>query len=103
MIMEKIEVLLNAILHVGISISLILHIHKKDYELAISKFLFIVPLWTMFLGFYYLRTFIDGNYEPREYSRFLIFETITNGLFWGFIIFKNYKLKKQQNEIIRKP
>ena len=95
--MKEIEILLNAIVHVMLAIVLFVHIDRKCYPELRTKILFIIPLWSLFLGFYYLRNFIDESYVGKHWRMFRIFETITNVLFVAFFYYKNKKLKKKQN------
>lgn len=97
--MKEIEILLNAIVHVGLSISIFFHIDGKKYSRKCSKLLFIVPMWSMFIGFYYLNSFLfDKEIIGQYWRNFRIFETIGNALFWCLIIFKNHKLKIKNDE-----
>lgn len=98
--MKEIEVLLNSFAHIGLAISIFFHIDGKKYSAKCAKLLFIVPMFSMFIGFYYLRTYLDGGYVEKYWYNFRLFETIANVLFWLLIIFKNYKLKNKKNEKI---
>lgn len=94
----QVEVLLNAFVHIGLSIVLFIHIDRKCYPAKRTKLFFLIPLWSMFLGFYYLRCWIDGQYFNQYWRSFRIFETMTNALFLAFFIYKNYNLKKYEKK-----
>ena len=96
--MKEIEVFANALIHIGMSISIFFHIDGKKYSTKWTKLLFVIPMFSMFIGFYYLRCWIDSDYIEKYWRNFRIFEIVANLLFWILMIFKNYNLKKQKND-----
>lgn len=95
--MKEFEILINAIVHILLAIVLFVHIDRKCYPELRSKIFFIIPLWSLFLGFYYLRNFIDQSFIEKYWRMFRIFETITNIFFVVIFYYKNKNLKKTQN------
>lgn len=98
--MKEIEIILNGLIHISLSIVMFVHIDRKCYPVRRTKLFFVIPLWSMFVGFYYLRSYIDGGFIGQYWRNFRIFETITNFLFLVFFMYKNSKLKKNGNKKI---
>lgn len=55
----------------------------------------------MFLGFYYLRNYLDGREVDIYWKEFRIFEIVTNILFVAFFMYKNQNLKNKNEKRTR--
>lgn len=94
--MNGIEILLNGIVQIFLSVVMLIHIDRKCYPTTKAKIFFAIPLWSMFLGFYYLRTYLDGREVNEYWKEFRMFEIATNVLFVAFFMYKNKKLKRRE-------
>lgn len=94
--MNEIEIMINGMIHVALAVVMFIHIDKKCYPKTRAKVFFLIPLWSLFLGFYYIRSYLDGRHLGSYWREFEIFETVTNLLFLVFFCYKNQNLRKDE-------
>ena len=90
----EIEILINGVVHIVLAVLVLKYIDAKCYPATKAFWLFIIPMWLLFLGFYYIRNFIDQDFEGRYWRAFRIFETITDILFCVLLILKIKFIKR---------
>lgn len=88
----EIEILISGIAYVAIGITLFSYIHNHCLSKRKTAVYFVFPMWCLFLGFYYMRCFLDQTFEGQYWRLFRIFETITNLFFLIFIYLINKKI-----------